>query len=102
MLMDELGILSALITSDVSPRDLSGVKHIWNLVKIDREWYHLDATSDRIEKNEKQEYRFFLLHDDDFTKDDVFLRNTKNFGQRFRNLKLTNFVKNKEDIDFNW
>ncbi|QVK06145.1 MAG6410 family transglutaminase-related lipoprotein [Mycoplasma mycoides] len=99
MLMDELGILSALITSDVSPRDLSGVKHIWNLVEIDGEWYHLDATSDRIEKNEKQEYRFFLLHDDDFTKDDVFLRNTKEFGQRFRNLKLTNFVKNKEDID---
>ncbi|ACU78965.1 putative liporotein [synthetic Mycoplasma mycoides JCVI-syn1.0] len=100
MLMDELGILSTLITSDVSPRDLSGVKHVWNLVEIDGEWYHLDATSDRIEgSHQKQEYRFFLLHDDDFTKNDVFLRNTREFGQRFRNLKLTNFVKNKEDID---
>ncbi|QVK07007.1 MAG6410 family transglutaminase-related lipoprotein [Mycoplasma mycoides] len=100
MLMDELGILSTLITSDVSPRDLSGVKHVWNLVEIDGEWYHLDATSDRIERSQqKQEYRFFLLHDDDFTKDDVFLRNTREFGQRFRNLKLTNFVKNREDID---
>ncbi|QVK02119.1 lipoprotein [Mycoplasma mycoides subsp. capri] len=100
MLMDELGILSTLITSDVSPRDLSGVKHVWNLVEIDGKWYHLDTTSDRIEgSHQTQEYRFFLLHDDDFTKDDIFLRNTRDFGQRFRNLKLSNFIKNREDID---
>ncbi|WFQ95432.1 MAG6410 family transglutaminase-related lipoprotein [Mycoplasma feriruminatoris] len=99
MLMDELGILCTLITSDVSPRDVNGVKHVWNLVEIDGEWYHIDTTSDRIENNQKQEYRFFLLHDDDFTKDDVFTRNTRNFGQRLRNLKSSNFVKNKEDIE---
>ncbi|MCK8462150.1 lipoprotein [Mycoplasma capricolum subsp. capricolum] len=99
MLMDELGISCTLITSDISPRDPNGVKHVWNLVEIDGEWYHLDTTSDRIENNQKQEYRFFLLHDDDFTKDDVFVRKTRNFGERFRNLKLSNFVKNKEDID---
>ncbi|QVK09185.1 MAG6410 family transglutaminase-related lipoprotein [Mycoplasma mycoides] len=100
MLMDELGILSTLITSDVSPRDLNGVKHVWNLVEIDGKWYHLDTTSDRIEgSHQTQEYRFFLLHDDDFTKDDIFLRNTRDFGQRFRNLKLSNFIKNREDID---
>ncbi|WFQ93772.1 lipoprotein [Mycoplasma feriruminatoris] len=99
MLMDELGILCTLITSDVSPRDVNGVKHVWNLVEIDGEWYHVDTTSDRIEKGQKQEYRFFLLHDDDFTKDDIFTRNTRNFGQRLRNLKSSNFVKNKEDIE---
>ncbi|WFQ92082.1 hypothetical protein MFERI14815_00698 [Mycoplasma feriruminatoris] len=99
MLMDELGIMCTLITSDVSPRDLNGVKHVWNLVEIDGEWYHLDATSDRIENKEKQEYRFFLLHDDDFTKDDAFIKNTRKFGQRFRNLKSSNFVKNKDDIE---
>nr|VZS00776.1 hypothetical protein MF5582_00768 [Mycoplasma feriruminatoris] len=99
MLMDELGILCTLITSDVSPRDVNGVKHVWNLVEIDGEWYHIDTTSDRIEKGQRQEYRFFLLHDDDFTKDDVFTRNTRNFGQRLRNLKSSNFVKNKEDIE---
>ncbi|WFQ94608.1 MAG6410 family transglutaminase-related lipoprotein [Mycoplasma feriruminatoris] len=99
LLMDELGIICTLITSDVSPRDVNGVKHVWNLVEIDGEWYHLDATSDRIENNQKQEYRFFLLHDDDFTKDDVFIRKTRKFGQRLRNWKLPNFVKNREDID---
>ncbi|WFQ96257.1 lipoprotein [Mycoplasma feriruminatoris] len=99
MLMDELGILCTLITSEASPRDFNGVKHVWNLVEIDGEWYHVDTTSDRIEGNQKQEYRFFLLHDDDFTKDDIFTRDTRKFGQRFRNLKVSNFVKNKEDIE---
>ncbi|WP_434336280.1 MAG6410 family transglutaminase-related lipoprotein [Mycoplasma capricolum] len=101
MIMDELNIPSRIITGTARFGNLTGrgSRHAWNMVEIDGKWYHVDPTSDRVEKGQKQEYRFFLLHDDDYDDNTLFFRNDKEkLGSRFRNLKIDKFVETKEDV----
>ncbi|WP_434341829.1 transglutaminase domain-containing protein [Mycoplasma putrefaciens] len=98
MFMDEMGVPCKIITGK-SAREISGMKHAWNLVEIDGEWYHVDATSDRVDHNHGEtKFEYFLTHDDDFHPDDKLKSEVENKGQRFRNLKLENFVKDEDDI----
>ncbi|CEA11325.1 transglutaminase domain-containing protein [Mycoplasma capricolum] len=99
--MDELNIPSRIITGTARFGSLTGrgSRHAWNMIEIDGKWYHVDPTSDRVEKDQKQEYRFFLLHDDDYDDNTLFFRNDKEkLGSRFRNLKINKFVETKEDV----
>jgi transglutaminase/protease-like cytokinesis protein 3 len=41
--------------------------HGWNLINLDGECYHLDATCDICEDNDKDNRKYFLVKDKDFT-----------------------------------
>ncbi|WP_434334763.1 transglutaminase domain-containing protein [Mycoplasma capricolum subsp. capricolum] len=99
MIMDELGIPCKFIEGDSNREESFISKHAWNLVQIDNEWYHVDTTSDRVERNEiKTDFNFFLNTNNDFVDTDTFYREFPNQGSRLRNLKFKNFVENEEDV----
>lgn len=56
-LCDKLGIESLLITGD------AGGGHMWNMVKIDDKWYHLDATWDDPDHGGRSRSDYFLISD---------------------------------------
>ncbi|UZK63896.1 lipoprotein [Mycoplasma mycoides subsp. capri] len=106
LLLEELGIPCRFIEGH-SERESRLSKHAWNLVQLDNEWYHIDATSDRVEnKQVKTDFKFFLNTNKDFAEYDNFVRNFSNPGSSLRNLKLKNFVETEDDvialIDNNW
>ncbi|ENY69285.1 Hypothetical protein, predicted lipoprotein [Metamycoplasma auris 15026] len=102
MLMDELNVPCTLITGEANYGYLTGnvARHAWNMVEVDGEWYHVDATSDRADEKKKSEegtFNFFMMHDNDFIKESVFNRGILKMGNRFRNLKTKNYINSKED-----
>ncbi|MDP4040203.1 MAG6410 family transglutaminase-related lipoprotein [Mycoplasma mycoides] len=103
LILEELGIPCRFIEGS-SDRESTISKHAWNLVQLDNEWYHVDATSDRT--NTHTNFNFFLNTNDDFDKKDKFTKDFENQGKRWRNLKFKNFVSSEEDvlalIDNNW
>ncbi|QVJ96721.1 lipoprotein [Mycoplasma mycoides subsp. capri] len=106
LLLEELGIPCRFIEGH-SERESRLSKHAWNLVQLDNEWYHVDATSDRVEnKQTKTDFKFFLNTNRDFAEYDNFVRDFSNPGSSLRNLKLKNFVETEDDvialIDNNW
>ncbi|WFQ92703.1 MAG6410 family transglutaminase-related lipoprotein [Mycoplasma feriruminatoris] len=107
LLLEELGIPCRFIEGS-SDREARFSKHAWNLVQLDNKWYHLDTTSDRVERKDQvdTEFKFFLNTNKDFMDDDTFDRNFSNPGSSLRNLKFKNFVDSEEDvvalIDNNW
>lgn len=57
---------------------MSSVSHVWNMVKLENEWYHIDITSDDpILKNAEQVLRFeyFNLTDDEIKKTHIIEEN---------------------------
>ncbi|XWT69881.1 transglutaminase domain-containing protein [Mycoplasma leachii] len=106
LILEEMGIPCRFLEGD-SGRESSGVRHAWNLVQIDDKWYHIDTTSDRVEKDQEHtRFNFFLNTNDDFLKTDNFNRDFDNKRTRLRNLKLKNFVVSEDDaielIDNSW
>ncbi|WP_369024694.1 MAG6410 family transglutaminase-related lipoprotein [Mycoplasma capricolum] len=106
LILEEMGIPCRFVEGD-SGRESSGVRHAWNLVQIDDKWYHVDTTSDRVEKDQDHtKFNFFLNTNDDFSKKDNFNRDFDNKGTRLRNLKFKNFVVSEDDaialIDNAW
>ena len=59
VLMDRLGMESIMVTS----RDMN---HAWNLVSVDGEWYHIDATWDDPTPDRKGlvNHKYFMLSDE--------------------------------------
>ncbi|ENY69347.1 Hypothetical protein, predicted lipoprotein [Metamycoplasma auris 15026] len=103
MLLDELGIQSRLIDGQSSRENAA--RHVWNLVEVDGEWYHLDPTSDRVENRRggtpmtETEFRFFMNTKDDFDKNDKFNRDIGKQGTRLRNYKYKEaFVSTKDEV----
>ncbi|PYF43624.1 MAG6410 family transglutaminase-related lipoprotein [Metamycoplasma alkalescens] len=104
ILMKKLGVPVSIITGGGNQALFPGyvTRHVWNLVEIDGEWYHVDTTWDRArtgnKSNNQANYNFFLMHDDDFGKENSFYNVlSDNMGQRYRNLKLNNFVKSADE-----
>ena len=60
MLLDEVGIPNMLVTF--------GCEHIWNLVELDGEWYHVDCTWNDPVGGEEQ-HVYFGLSDELIAKD---------------------------------
>jgi len=61
-------------------RNANGVieNHAWNMVKVGGAWYHMDVTWDDPITNTKEgviRYTYFLLGDDDISKDHTWSRN---------------------------
>lgn len=100
MIMDELGVPCKFISGTADYGTLTGhiTNHAWNLVEVDGVWYHVDATSDRAEKENEGKFNFFMMNDDDFIKASIFNRGIVKTGERFRNLKISNYVNSKDDI----
>nr|VZR75475.1 hypothetical protein MF5294_00504 [Mycoplasma feriruminatoris]VZR97812.1 hypothetical protein MF5293_00502 [Mycoplasma feriruminatoris] len=99
MIMDELGIPCKFIEGDSNREEAFISKHAWNLIQLDNEWYHVDTTSDRVERNKhKTNFNFFLNTNNDFVDTDTFYRDFTDPGTHLRNLKFKNFVENEEDV----
>ena len=62
MLLEKAGIYSLMVTGKIGE-----VAHAWNIVKLDDEYYHVDATSDTTEVNgaKKVMHRYFNLSDEE-------------------------------------
>ncbi|MCE6090544.1 hypothetical protein J7894_00210 [Mycoplasmopsis agalactiae] len=100
MIMDELGVPCKFISGTADYGTLTGhiTNHAWNLVEVDGVWYHVDATSDRAEKENEGKFNFFMMNDDDFIKASIFNRGVVKTGERFRNLKISSYVNSKDDV----
>ena len=61
-------LLLKLADIEVSTVSSTALSHIWNLVKIDGEWYHVDVTWDdpTFDKKGLVSYRYFLASDEEF------------------------------------
>ena len=53
-----------------------GMNHMWNLVKVDGDWYHLDATWG--DGDEMMNYQYFNVTDDRITRDHVIYGSYEN------------------------
>lgn len=65
LLLKKAGVESIILTGKIGE-----VAHAWNIVKIDDEYYHVDATSDSIEIGDKKQpmHRYFNLSDAELKK----------------------------------
>nr|VZS00292.1 hypothetical protein MF5582_00523 [Mycoplasma feriruminatoris] len=99
MIMDELGIPCKFIEGDSNREESFISKHAWNLVQLDNKWYHVDTTSDRVERQKhKTDFNFFLNTNNDFVDTDTFYREFSDPGSHLRNLKFKGFAENKDDV----
>lgn len=58
MMMDELGYENDIIIGTIKKTSL---RHVWNLVKVQGNWYHVDS---RLGEVESDRYKFFLTSDE--------------------------------------
>lgn len=60
-LLDELGIENLYVSGEAG----TGGGHAWNMVKLDGEWYHIDATwNDPVpDRPQRVRYKYFLVSD---------------------------------------
>ena len=68
-MMEELGIPCYYVVGKADGE--SDLGHAWNMVELDGQWYHVDATWNDIGKRSRYEirYRYFLRSDDVFNRD---------------------------------
>ncbi|WP_156009540.1 transglutaminase domain-containing protein [Streptococcus ruminantium] len=97
LLMDKMGILTHTQFGTIVGARAGSENHLWNVINLGGEWYHVDATWDdprytlgggryRV-SNENNEH--FLIHDEDFeltsnTKRHYLKTRRDNMGERYR------------------
>ncbi|WP_017753466.1 transglutaminase domain-containing protein [Calidifontibacillus oryziterrae] len=70
-MLKQLGIEVRLISGVASSSSFATQNHAWNMVKLDGNWYHLDATWDDPIPDEQGRvlYNYYLLTDKEISKD---------------------------------
>ena len=69
-LQEERGTNEDIIETSLCSSD--NVEHIWNAVKVNGQWYHLDTTWDDYDSADSVGHDFFLRDDRYFTEDDEY------------------------------
>lgn len=70
ILCDTLGIWCIIALCDNNPEKAIKYRHMWNVVRIDGKYYHLDATFDNsLSKGDVVRYDYFNLSDSQIFKD---------------------------------
>ena len=54
----------------------NGIKHEWNIVKIEGQWYHVDVTWDLSSKAIHGKYKWFMLSEEEISKDHSHFKKT--------------------------
>ena len=67
VLCDALGIWCIIVISEANPEKKIKYRHAWNIVKIGKTYYHLDATFDLSLSKTLTRHDYFNLSDDPFS-----------------------------------
>ena len=72
LLLEKVGIDSIIVTGE-----LNKVPHAWNMIKLENEYYHVDATSDKLEEdnNRYAAHSYFNLTDKEILNTHTICRN---------------------------
>lgn len=65
-MLDRAGIESILVIGKTEPESDTG--HVWNMVRIENGWYHVDTTWDSNGKGAKGDWTYFMLTSEEITK----------------------------------
>ncbi|VEU60587.1 Uncharacterized protein involved in cytokinesis, contains TGc (transglutaminase/protease-like) domain [Mycoplasmopsis bovigenitalium] len=103
MFMNELNIPSKTIVGA-----LRNEWHIWNLVELEGQWYHVDVTWDAnteftkygTKKTRATSYTYFLVNDNDIAPGRKFNNYIPKslMGEKYRGFQLEGLIKSEEDI----
>ena len=63
-ILNEAGVATRVVTGYGGPGESDDNNHMWNLVRVDGNWYNMDATWD--DGQRKKVYKYFLKSDADF------------------------------------
>ena len=74
VLCDALGIWCIIVISEANPEKKIKYRHAWNIVKIGKTYYHLDATFDLSLSKTLTRHDYFNLSDDEIAVDHIFDR----------------------------
>lgn len=70
LLCDELGIPCIIALCDADPANGVKYRHVWNVLKINKKWYHMDATFDNsLGTPDQIRYDYFNIDDKQIYKD---------------------------------
>ncbi|MDO5415681.1 MAG: transglutaminase domain-containing protein [Lachnospiraceae bacterium] len=70
ILCDQLGIWCIIAISDANPEKKIKYRHAWNVIRIGKTWYHLDATFDNSLGDGKEiRYDYYNLNDERIFRD---------------------------------
>ena len=70
--LDYLGVKCLVVTGDgINPSNGTTEAHAWNIVKLERQTYHLDVTFDLGISGNSLRYDYFNLSDNDIKKDHI-------------------------------
>ncbi len=99
MLLDEAGIYNYLVTGNTTNDKGEIEQHMWNVVNIDGENYHLDATWDDLKDTTNIGYFYFNVTDEYISRDH---KNISPTGNRCIAKTANYFVKNNSYVsDYN-
>ena len=77
LLCDLSGVTCKMISGTAD-----GEKHAWNLIKLDKEWYHADLTWDDPEPDETSRIMYPYFNVDDYRKKDLLCEDYKSFRSK--------------------